>query len=134
MAIKWTPWFNVPTKKRLELLSIGFFIFCFLPIGLLSLSILIMLYILVTKLITNGACLSPYLHALMYFICILSIVCWKYFYASNLCTVFRILVLWLEYGWPWRTRRWVNIYCQINSVDFLCLIHLWCNFSVEWTG
>lgn len=100
MAIKWTPWFNVPTKKRLELLSIGFFIFCFLPIGLLSFSILIMLYIMVTKLIANGAYLSLYLHALMYFICILLIVCWKYFCASNLCTVFCILVLWLEDGHP----------------------------------
>lgn len=58
MAIEWTPWFNMPAKKRLELLSISFLLFCFLPIGLLPLVIMTMLYILVTKYIANGDALD----------------------------------------------------------------------------
>lgn len=56
MAIQWTPWFNVPTTKRLELLSIGFLIFC--TFGLLPIFIMVMLYILVTKFDDNGIHLS----------------------------------------------------------------------------
>lgn len=53
MAIKWTPWFNVPTTKRTELLSIGFLIFCFF--GLLPIFITFLLYIMVTTLDSNEA-------------------------------------------------------------------------------
>lgn len=47
MKIHWTPWFNVPNNRRLELFSVGILMFC--AFGLIPTTISIILYILVNE-------------------------------------------------------------------------------------
>ncbi|XP_055303222.1 2-acylglycerol O-acyltransferase 2-like isoform X2 [Sitodiplosis mosellana] len=44
MAINWTPWFDVPLERRLQLFSVGFLMFC--AIILPALSLLLVVYLL----------------------------------------------------------------------------------------
>lgn len=47
MKIHWTPWFNVPNNRRMELFSVGILMFC--AFGLIPTTISIILYILVNE-------------------------------------------------------------------------------------
>ena len=47
MTINWTPWFDVPLHRRLELFSTGILMFCALIVPVLAPTVII--YLLVKK-------------------------------------------------------------------------------------
>lgn len=50
MAIDWTPWFDAPMHRRLELLSVGFIVFCEIAMGpICTFFILLLIVILIKK-------------------------------------------------------------------------------------
>lgn len=46
MAINWTPWFDVPLHRRLELLSIGLVVFCEVVLGPICVFIILCLLVI----------------------------------------------------------------------------------------
>lgn len=49
MVIEWTPWFNVPMHRRLELLSVGFIVFCEVALGPICTVLILFLIVISNK-------------------------------------------------------------------------------------
>lgn len=130
MAIEWTPWFNVPMHRRLEVLGVTLF--------MLSLTILgpicgvVILYFLVNLLSAFNSISNSFNHSIRSSIAVL----WKYLFENHMRIVCSILVLRLEFQWTWWSWCWVCIfdcsskYLTKNPKVNFCCCFLCC--SVSW--
>lgn len=113
MAIDWTPWFNVPLHRRLELFSVALLNSC----GLLLPTVILfsVFYIIVSRklrffyrdyinIITQTEFHWVWHLNLEYFV-----VLRQHFLENNLCAVFGIHLLWPTHSRSGRKRRRVRI-------------------------
>lgn len=49
MAIDWTPWFDAPMHRRLELFSVGFIVFCEVALGPICTFLILILIVILMK-------------------------------------------------------------------------------------
>lgn len=46
MVIEWTPWFDAPMHRRLELFSVGFIVFCEIALGPIAIAAILLLIVI----------------------------------------------------------------------------------------